>query len=576
MAKNILLLFLSPVKPNDNTKYLNLEGEGTKGTSESAVRYLLKKCSLDKIFIIESKMIRNPIENYFEDGKPVTHLDFFKTRIEKFLPNADYVDFPYDEQSTGVENLKSVAEISREIQAYAAQFKEEEIILHVDLTGGRRDVNMVMLDLTRLLEYSCLKIGSLIYSNYNFDGTKTGRVEELKNIYDLFQLIAGVEEFVNFGSVMALDNYYKGKNLSEPLQKLLAAMKNFAEAIKLCHYWQFKAAIENLHDAVRDFEPSPENVEDILMARLIERIREDYHKLIVNRVVVDDIEIIHWCLEHDYLQQALTLYTERLPEYLGKEKIITQSATEEKSLLERVKKDTMRRNKFYYLLNVDKPNNYQIDKALSVYCKAIKIDAINDIAKKKFDFDVWAKKVIDELKPLNISIKDEPRLRSQLETLAKISLYPKLLKDDLDSKELEPISELIKEYREELETKEKGFERAKFLFERIRKLLNYSKDSLLQQKSMTDFFPSIIFDKNIYDKYPRAYKFRLMILDGKFSVNKLSEEKFLSIMEKYFRIQKERNQTNHACADSGEFKTAKELREFISKAIEEIKEALPS
>ena len=41
----------------------------------------------------------------------------------------------------------------------------DEVTLHVDLTGGMCDVNIMMLDLTRLLEYSGLKIGRLLYSN---------------------------------------------------------------------------------------------------------------------------------------------------------------------------------------------------------------------------------------------------------------------------------------------------------------------------------------------------------------------------------------------------------------------------
>ena len=163
--------------------------------------------------------------------------------------------------------------------------------------------------------------------------------------------MAGVEEFVNFGSVNALEKYYQGKERSESLKNLLAAMKNFAGAIKLCHYGQFSEAIINLHDAVRDFKPAADDVEDMLMARLIERIRKDYHGLIVNRDL-DDLAVIRWCLEKDYLQQALTLYTERIPEYLGEKRLITQR-TDEYRKLEIAMGDDVRSPNFY-LLNVYK------------------------------------------------------------------------------------------------------------------------------------------------------------------------------------------------------------------------------
>lgn len=396
MAKNILLLFLSDaktVKRDDKVIIQSaiFDGEEIKITNESAVRHLLKKkISLDKIFILASKKIRSDIENYSDDGKPITHLDFFLKRVENILPDTTCETFPYDENISGDENLKSVADMAGKIQSYAAQFKGEEIILHVDLTGGMRHINMMMLDLTRLLEYSGLTVGSLLYSNF---GKKT--VEELKNIYDLFQLIAGVEEFVNFGSVKALKNYYADKNLSEPLQKLLAAMENFAEAIKLCHYGQFSDAIINLHDAVRDFEPSSDDVQDILMARLIERIREDYHRLIVNRDL-DDLEVIRWCLEKDYLQQALTLYTERIPEYLGEKRLITQRADESGKLRNALGGDVRSDN--FYLLNVYKMDDAEfqslgklvgssLGKMQNQYAALIK--NIPDAIKKNLDYDEW-------------------------------------------------------------------------------------------------------------------------------------------------------------------------------------------
>ena len=566
MTKNILLLFLSPVRINrDGTiskaKYLNIDGAETENTNESAVRYLLQKdIKLDKIFILASKKIR---EEQFLAGDMRTHLDFFLERVEKFLPNADCSVFPYDENISGDENLKSVADMAGKIQSYAAQFTDEKIILHVDLTGGMRDTNIMMLDLTRLLEYSGLETGLLLYSNLIDYDKKIGRVDELQNIYDLFQLIAGVEEFVNFGSVKALKNYYADKNLSEPLAKLLAAMENFAEAIKLCHYGQFSDAIINLHDAVRDFAPAPDDVQDILMARLIGRIREDYHRLIVNRRL-DDVEVIRWCLNHDYLQQALTLYTERIPEYLGEKNFIAQSEKEEKKLTDIVDKDDWGRNRFYYLFNVCASQDHTY-KGYKIYCDGIKSDVLNSIRKKNFDFDTWLKNLNEKLAPLKITIKDEARLRSQLTTLEKISRDVKLVLE-LASTELEPLREIINKLSAELETKSKGFERVKIIFEFINKLSN---------KEFVNFFPALDFAKDISDKYPRAFKVYELIFDKVFYPN-IPEETFLTIMEKYFQIQNERNHSNHARADEGEFPTAKSLRDFMNKALDEVEDNLPA
>lgn len=470
MAKNILLLFLSDVKTETvgdkvivpGTTYDNIDGEPALTTSESAVRYLLQKNPLEKIFVFASKKIRDHIAGYrTDDGAEQTHLEFFLERIKKFWSDADCEVYDYDETKGGAENLRSVAEMAGRIQKFAA---DDEVILHVDLTGGMRDVNMMMLDLTRLLDYSGLKIGKLLYSNF---GKK--KVEELQNIYDLFQLIAGVEEFVNFGSVKALQIYYAGKRVSEPLQKLLGAIKNFAESIKLCHYGQFRDAIINLHDAVHDFDKHlSADVEDILMARLIGRIKEDYHHIIVNREL-DDAEVIRWCLNHDYLQQALTLYTERIPEYLGEKFIVISEANAEK-ISNLIEND--RRNYFYYLINVHMSSTDHTSKGLRFYCNAVKSDTVG---RKNVDVDAWFEKLHAKFAPLKNSLSDEQRLRAQLETFNKIRRESTLLLD-LSSAELDPIREIIDKLSAELLAKERGFERMKIIFDFVNKLPNEKKD----------------------------------------------------------------------------------------------------
>ena len=47
-------------------------------------------------------------------------------------------------------------------------------------------------------------------------------------------------------------------------------------------------------------------------------------------------------------------------------------------------------------------------------------------------------------------------------------------------------------------------------------------------------------------------------------------------MENYFRIRDERHLSNHARKDLSEFKTADELRKFLSDSLEEIKRNLPA
>lgn len=567
MDKNILLLFLSDVKTKKNgdkviiseAAYENIAGEEkTQTTNESALRYLRELFPVDKIFIFASKKVRGEDKKNTKlsiDGKTWTYLDFSLERFKKFLPGDDrYFVFDYDEDSSGEEDLKSVAKMAGEIQKLVG---EGNATLHVDLTGGMRHVNMMMLELTRLLEYSGLHIGKVLYSNYE-PNTATGRVEEVQNIYDLFQLMAGVEEFVNFGSVNALEIYYEGKRakLSEPLKRLLDAMKNFADAIKLCHYGQFNAAIKNLHDAVKDFAPT-DDVEDVLMATFIARIRKDYADLIFPREK-DDLRVIRWCLDNDYLQQALILYTERIPEYLGERGVLVLDEEKAKDLKRRAAKDRLQ--PFFYLFSQINPQGNKLDEGKKIFCKSVKNDAWPAIRVKSFNFDAWLAALNRKLEPLNLNCSADEDFRAQLETLAAIFKDPKLLLD-LSSPELEPIQKILDALDEELKSKKWGGERIKILA----KFFN----NALVDDDVPEYFTG-----SGFMKYPKALKIH-ELLNEKFFAVSIPEEKFLSLVDKYFRLKDERNHSAHAREDYGEFGTADKLRDFMHRALEELEEILP-
>lgn len=557
MQKNILLLFLSDVKTKkvgdkfviSETLYCNIAGEKTQTTNESAVRYLLKDCPVDKVFVFASKKVRDTPLNI--GGAPQTHLHYSLERLKKFLPDDDrYFVFDYDEDGDGEKNLKSVAKMARIIQDYVGD--EQDVRLHVDLTGGMRHVNMMMLELTRLLEYSGLKIDKILYSNRD-NKNETGRVEEIKNIYDLFQLMAGVEEFVNFGSVKALKIYYKDKKLSAPLNRLLDAMKIFADAIKLCHSGKFEKAIINLHDAVKDFKPT-DDVEDVLMATFIDRIRKDYANLIFPRAT-DALRVIEWCLDNDYFQQALILYTEQIPEYLGKNGLITLSAEQaEKS------------RPFFYLFSKVKPQSNNLDEGTKIFCKAVKRDAWPAIQKKAFDFDAWLAALNQKLAPFNLDCPDDADFRAQFETLAEIFKDPSRLKD-LSSPALEPVRKILDALDDKLKAKQYGGQRVKVL-------ANFFTNTL-SDDTVADYFTGGGF-MQYPRKYPKAVKMYALLNEGAFAVRDGMKEIFLSIADKYFRIKDERNHSAHAREDYGEFATAEDLRCFMYRALEEIKAALPA
>lgn len=327
--KNIMLLFLSRLSLRGNligTKPIYDLGQGnlveTHTTNESAVRYLLNHLPtgerLDRLYIFASQNVQGKPRQIDEPGFEGEYNDlaYFIQRISQFWPEAkESIQVEnYNENLQGQDAIGQIMDMSRDIQAYGQQ--QGNIRLHADLTGGFRSANMVMLNIIKLLQYSGMEIGHLLYSNMNRD-KKDGQgnvlpsyVEDARSIYSMLDLVSGAAEFVRFGSVDSIMEYYGSVEDKSPvLEGLLQAMDNFAKEVKLCHYGTFKESIYQLQQALDNFAREKQGT-DMLLEPLLYRIHKEYDAILDH--ADDDIALIEWCLQRDYIQQAMILYTERV------------------------------------------------------------------------------------------------------------------------------------------------------------------------------------------------------------------------------------------------------------------------
>ena len=397
MRHHIMLLLLSDVKTDRDhpdrvsmAEYKN--GIGPCGvTNESAVRHLLladdggSKITLDKIFLFATKKVQKPIKivQPSPDIAPgITHLAYFKERIQGVIPSLkeDFFEIiSYDEKQPISETRRFVLEMAERIMDYAQVKKAQgdEVVLHADLTGGLRHAVMLMLAVMRLLQYNGIEIGKTMYSDFN-----KKIVEEANDIYSLFDLIAGADEFAQFGSVSAILRYFgydkemleKPPHISERLHSLLFAMHGFAEEIKVCHYGAFAHAAEELSKALKEFREGREadgaDINEGMIAQLRFRVEEEYREILGEKI--DDVKLLRWCVNHGYLQQALTLFTERVPEILKTREVLRLSPEFEAKVKATQKKGDKRSTIFYLLAEYAEKNGMG------------QVDAFLDKAKKEY------------------------------------------------------------------------------------------------------------------------------------------------------------------------------------------------
>ncbi len=588
LETNFLLLFLSYNSKAPSCYRINDAKVMTEHSNESAVRelaaYLQKRSQkIDKIFLFSSQATKKLLEK-----ADMTTVDFFKRRIIEFVPAENIITVDYDESKSMNEALSDIGEMGKSILDEAEKTKKTQrekgaashITIHADMTGGMRNASMMMLGIMRLLNFSGLQMGRILYSNWELN-RDVNYVEDSQDVYRFFDLVAGATEFAKYGSVEKLADYYNIDvleqkpytdecNLNRELYELVNAMGYFAQSIKLCRYGELEDACALLAEKIQAFTNlAPQNYDanDKLFATLLPTIEESYKTILSAH---DDLDIIAWCVKQGYLQQAMTLYTERVPEFIAKHGFYTLDAETAKEINHKVKKkeDISAAN---YLLciwgnNLDQRGDIQVyfkqelRKPLALLKQWKTVDDAEveqqlellqqDIDKHDFfitfDKDDF-KKALNEIKQIiagKIAYKD---IIGNSDGLAG------LLKRFLTMDEEEGAWRNV-----DLTQHIPNSKKLKSLFNQM---LNSSKEEQLYRLFNIDKLP--------YKQFSRGYLLQCGMKYGKITSNLCDDAALVDIINSYTIIRMARNSSNHARHEKGD--SPREIEEKILSGICELR-----
>ena len=254
-------------------------------TNEAPVKYLLKKNpSIGQILCLVTPTARN------------TALKHFQSEIKKVAPAVKIVCI--DAPDTGKLPDEVITELTKEMQ------KGDTVYL--DSSGGTRYTIMGLLQIVRILEFKGIRLGQVVYANLSSGQGPT--IDDVTDLYLRLDLISGMHELAAFGNVQTLRSYFR-KNTSPDgvaIVALLNAIDQMTDAITLCRLNSLKQAVNAYQDAIAQAQ----SIRDPIMRELIEILQEKFgHQ-------VDTPWLIRWCLDHQMLTQALSLYREWMPAYI--------------------------------------------------------------------------------------------------------------------------------------------------------------------------------------------------------------------------------------------------------------------
>lgn len=584
LKTNFLLLFLSDGSKKPSCYRINDADVMTEHSNESAVRelaaYLQKRSQkIDKIFLFSSQATKKLLENV-----DMTTVDFFKSRIKDFVPAENIIIVDYDESNYMNAALPDIGEMGKSILAEAEKIQREQgaagnITIHADMTGGMRNASMMMLGVMRLLNFSGLQMGRILYSNFS-SNRKRNFVEDSQDVYRFFDLVAGATEFAKYGSVEKLADYYKIDvleqkpytaecNLNRELYELVNAMGYFAQSIKLCRYGDLEDACALLAKKIQAFTNlAPQNYDanDKLFATLLPTIEESYKTVLSAH---DDLDIITWCVKQGHLQQAMTLYTERVPEFIDKQGFYTLDDAIAKEINKKVKNEEI--SAANYLLCVW-GNHLDQRGDIQVFFKRALKQPLALLKQWKTVDDADVEKKLEELqqdidKHDFFITFDKDDFKKALSEIKQIIAGKIAYRDIIDNND--GLAGLLKRYLAMDE--EEGAWRCFDLTQHIpnNKKLKSLFNQLLNNSKEEDLYRLFNIDKLAYKQFSRGYLLQCGMKKGMLTSNLQDDAALVDIINSYTVIRMARNSSNHARHEKGA--SPREIEEKILSGICELR-----
>lgn len=258
--------------------------KGTQ-TNEAPVKYLLKKYpAIRQILCLVTPAARE------------SALKHFRQEIRAFAPlvSIEVIDAP----DTGKLPDETIAKLTQALNPGDN--------VYLDSSGGSRYAVMGLLQIARILAFKGVNLRQVVYANISSGQNKT--LDDVTDLYQSLDLIGGMQELADFGSVASLRGYFRQDTSADAavILNLLNAIEKMTDAITLCR----TVAVKKATAAYQEAMARTDSIQDPIMRELIGILREKFGK------EVSIHWLINWCLDHRMLTQALSLYREWMPEYI--------------------------------------------------------------------------------------------------------------------------------------------------------------------------------------------------------------------------------------------------------------------
>ena len=370
--ENVLFIFLSILnevkmyqykseETGDNCFYCVGISQLEPGTKQVLYRLALEGKKLHRIVIVESEEARqneiNGIDaDFWDDPEEMTDkihsaVCFYKQRIKDYIRrNNDKpilidentlikpseikqkelpADIEYTEEEirtlfydVPVSNGKksdntsiqfqenSLEEFMDIIEAIKGNGKKP-INLYIDTQGGFRTSTQQMNAILELLKNQNVNIAAKYATDFNKKNA-TSIIKEVSSQYRAYDLVSAMIEFKSYGRGAGLKEYFKNVN-DENTKEIIELINQISGAISLCNMEAFEKALNDMAN-LKAFIDSGSKKLNTEIRIVFDDIIENYQDLLGKDR--NPFEVIKWCVDRKYYQQAITIIESKMPKML--------------------------------------------------------------------------------------------------------------------------------------------------------------------------------------------------------------------------------------------------------------------
>ena len=286
-----------------------------------------------------------------------------------------------EEKGIKVPEIIPVAAAENEMEKAVDQITKlvaENDHVYIDTTGGFRNSSYLLMAVVRVLEYAGIGLTKAIYTKAFGDK----QIIDITSVYRMFDLINAVNIFSQIGDSRQLEEYFKDQD-NEVVKRTIGAMNSFSDEISLCRTSKLDEVLIKMNDCLTELSEMKTDSKDVMLLKsLSDTIKKKFG---CTNDKIDYPDIVKWCLDNKMIQQAVTIYVEKMPEYFYKKGYYT--VTDEK--LETIrKKNEKSHNDLYYelfysnlLVDYDSGN----DKISNIFSEVAEAVPKNDNNLSKYD-----------------------------------------------------------------------------------------------------------------------------------------------------------------------------------------------